>query len=187
MPTAEIGLWYAGRSRLDDRFAAAFRVCAMNRFQHFYANAGFSGVARSVIVLVAASFLLAMAITEGRGYYAAVASAAGIVLSYLLAEFLTDHMRATKYVMNAVALGYVASLWFVPNFREIEAVRVCTAPLAFTYIGCYFWTHSHPLVFAQHRIDEMQPYLDDIDAAVEELDTEVARLEAAEGRDRRTI
>jgi hypothetical protein len=158
----------------------------MNRFRHFYANVGFSGAARSVIALVAGAFLLGATVVRGEGFYPALASAAGVVMSYLLAEFLTDHIRATKHVMNAAAFAYVASLWFVPGFRSIEAVRTWTGPFVFAYMGCYFWTQSHPLVFAQHRIDEMQPYLDDIDAAIEELDAEVAKFEATEGRNRHT-
>jgi hypothetical protein len=150
----------------------------MKRFRQFYSNAGFSGVARSLIGLLAATFLLAEAIASGKGFYAAIATVAGLALGYLLQEFLTDHLRATKWVMNSILFAFLCGLWFIPDFRSLEAVRVYTGPVAVTYVGCYFWIHSHPLVLAGDRLAELRPALAEIEAAMAELDAVIAEHEA---------
>ena len=129
---------------------------AMKRWKQFYLNAGFSGVARTVIGSLIAIVLLGAAFEAGDGYYATAASVAGVFIAYILNETITDHLRATKYMMNGSLSCFLIGLWSVPNFYEIPTVRTYAAAFVFTYLSCYFWIHSHPRVLAGWRLTAMQ-------------------------------
>lgn len=118
----------------------------MKRLRRFWRNSDIrgSGAIRWVLLLVGLGFGTVHAVRSGSWVYLLPVLAATLLVTYLIRDWLVEHVAVVRAVMNAVLIVAVI-VAMIPGAAEASESPWLEA-LIFgslgTYLGCYFWLLS---------------------------------------------
>ena len=120
----------------------------MERIRRFAFNAGVFGTIRVVVVSVAVVGLFACAVHWGATLIIIPGMCIALIVPFCIRHYLVEHVNLTRRAMNIFAIAAIAALTLFRQQYGVEDfwLRFPTTILAATYVGCYFWLLSDPLI-----------------------------------------
>lgn len=120
----------------------------MERLRNFGQNAGFSGVAQILVVLVLVAFTVLQDLQTGLWIYSLPILGTVFLIAFLVRELLVEHITVARWIMNTCAIAGIATFLY---FRNSETPLPLGLELFLTgfvglYAGCYFMMLSDPRV-----------------------------------------
>lgn len=126
----------------------------MKRLRRFWRNADIrgSGAIRWTLLAVGTGFFCYQAVQTGAWVYSFPLLAAAFLVTYLIRDWLVDHLEVVRAAMNVLLIvAVIASL--IPGIRGSDSPWLNALMIGFlgTYLGCYFW------LLSDERIEVLRP------------------------------